>query len=140
MNTNSDNLLDIKNIPKLEGVRWLYADNWYDWVLSGACEYQGKKYYGICFDESHDENSSWYRRYYLVDLSKEVWQYEEERHAFFVEKVGSHFEFNIERQSRKGSDYLKPSQNWHEFYEKYPTSDRTNDYAKKFNVVGWFEC
>lgn len=124
--------------PKLEGVRWLWADNWYDWVITGACEYEGKRYYGVCVDENYNKRYKWYRRYILVDLPEEIWKEELERHAFFVEKVGSHFEFDVERQCRKGHDHLKPSGTWQEFYDKYPPHQKDRNY-KEYPSLGWFE-
>jgi hypothetical protein len=126
------------SLEKLESVRWLWADNWYDWVISGACEYEGKRYYGVCVDENHDKRKKWYRRYLLVDLPEDVWREELEKHAFFVEKVGSHFEFDVERQVRKGHSELKDSRTWHEFYERYSDKGEQRNY-KEYPPVGWFE-
>lgn len=130
------------SLPKLESVRWIWADNWWDWVLSGVVEYQGKRYYAVCVDENYNEQRKWFRRYLMVDLPEDVWKEEIERHDFFVEKVGSHFDFDVESQCRKGPEkHLKHDRTWHEFYERYPSPTQggeERDY-KQYPHVGWFE-
>lgn len=120
---------------KLEGVKWIYANDWYDWVLSGACEYQGKRYYAYMIDESRDKKKKWYRKYLIVDLPEDIWKEELEKHAFFVEKVGNHFDFDGDQ--RVGSSGQKHSDTWKEFYDKYPPHVDM-DYSN-YPYVGWFE-
>lgn len=122
--------------PKIDAacIRWLWANDWYDYILSGVCEYQGKRYYGQYFDEDGKRN----RRFALIDLPEEKWKEENERHQFFVEKVGSHFDFTEdENNHRVGHSGLKPAHSHHEFYDRYPPRQE-RDYFQ-FPVVGWFE-
>lgn len=128
------------SLPKLDGVRWVWADDWWDWILSGVCEYQGKRYYAVCVDENRKRRQAWYRRFLMVDLPEEIWHEENERHAFFVEKVGSHFDFDAEGR-RRISEGLKPEHICREFYERYPppyAGGEQRDY-KQYPWVGWFE-
>lgn len=129
------------SLPKLEGVLWIWADGWWDYVLSGVCEHDGKRYYAVCVDENYDKRFKWFRRYLVVDLPEDVWAEENARHEFFVEKVGSHFEFDKDKQVRK-RDELKNSRTWMEFYERYPCptsmGGEVRDY-KQYTHVGWFE-
>jgi hypothetical protein len=109
-------------------------------VLEGVCLHEGKRYYAFCVDENYKKNYQWWRRYLVVDLPPEVWKEEDERHAFFVEKVGDHFEFDIEKQCRKNTQ-LKPYNLHSEFYEKYPPGEQPSpaDKFRKYPIVGWFE-
>lgn len=124
-------------LKKLEGVKWIWADGWWDGVLTGVVEHAGKRYYAFNVDQNYDKRYKWYRRFLVVDLPEEVWKEELERHAFFVEKVGAHFEYDVEKQVRKGQEFLKDSKTWDEFYAKYPCDQKT-DY-KQFPEIGWFE-
>ncbi len=120
--------------PKIDiaAIRWLWANNWYDGILSGVCEYQDKRYYGQCFGEDDERN----RRFALIDLPETEWKEETERHEFFVEKVGDHNDFREDGEGRKGAG-IKPESSWKEFYDRYPPYQE-RDYFR-FPVVGWFE-
>lgn len=117
----------------------MYANDWWDYFLSGVVTYNGKRYYAYCGDENYDRRKKWWRRYVLVDLTEEAWADEDERHAFFVEKVGSHFEF-VDHQGRQVRNHegLKNNKTWQEFYDRYPPHAERLDYTQ-FPVVGWFE-
>jgi hypothetical protein len=133
---NAKHLLDL---PKMGNIRRIWTDQWYDGMLSGVVEYQGQRYYAVCVDENdlNDLAGSWWRRYLVVDLPADVWETEQQRHDFFVEKVGSHFEFEADGSRLKSRDNMKPSATWHEFYERYPPCE-SRDY-KQYPHVGWFE-
>lgn len=124
----------ILSTPKIDAaaIRWLWANDWYDWILSGVCEYQGKKYYGWCFNESEKRT----RLFAVIDLPPEEWAKEIERHELFVEKVGDHFDFREDGAGRKCTG-VKPEKSWEEYYDRYPPH-QDKDYSQ-YPVVGWFE-
>lgn len=131
--------------PKLDGVSWVYANDWWDYVLTGVVMYQGKRYYAYCGDENHygeRKNRKWWRRYVVVDMTDEAWAEEDERHSFFKDKVGSHFDFvecpKTGRQVRNHAG-LKNQKTWQEFYDRYPSNETEKVDPKTFPVVGWFE-
>ena len=60
---------------KLENVKWLYATDWYDYVLSGVVLYEDKKYYAFLNEENENyEEDGWWRKYLVVDPSQEFWE------------------------------------------------------------------
>lgn len=122
-----------ENEIEAKAIQWLWANDWWDGILAGMCEYNGQKYYAQCFDENDNEKTDWYRKFKLINLPEDVLKKEIEKHNFFVEKVGDHFEF---QDNKRKNTPLKPQHLHKEFYEKYPP--RPDNY-EQYPVVGWFK-
>jgi hypothetical protein len=134
-------------------VKLLYHCDYYDGMLSGVCLIENKKYWFSIFDEYQrtaeeykDEyfEMLWYRRFSLHDLDEKTWKEEDERHSFFIEKVGGHCQYIYdETNSLQGrvNDDLRNPEEMKEFYKRYPSSGAhtKEENHREFPVIGWFE-
>lgn len=143
--TNS-NKSNKSNLPlDLEEITFVYANDWYDYFLSGVIEYRGKRYYADCFDEVYEKNTR-YRKYKVYDLGEAQWAEEDKKHETFVKYVGTHFCFTKDSKgaayrsqdnsfsAAKYPDYMK-------FYEEY-TSEKYSELVERIRespVFGWFQ-
>jgi hypothetical protein len=87
-----------------------------------VAEWKGKRYYFHMVDEvepgEEDEESSWYRRYGLYELTEEEWAEEDERHDSVVRHVGTHYDYRSDGTRNHGG--VQPRESWAGHYERYP--------------------
>jgi hypothetical protein len=136
--SNSNSPLD------LEEITFVYANDWYDYFLSGVIEYKGKRYYADCFDEIYTDKQR-YRKFKVYDLGEALWAEEDKKHETFVKYVGTHFCFTEDskgkaRRDKNNSFIAAKHPDYMKFYEEY-TSDKYSELINKIRespVFGWF--
>lgn len=128
-------------IQEFKDVKWLYAISWYDGVQIGVCLIEGKKYYAYWTDSEYDEEGIESKRKYIVlDLNKDDWDYEIQRNEDYKELVGNHWEFDPETQVRNRSKLKDPCK-LSEYREKYPHEKRQEEvkrYQTNYKPIGEF--
>lgn len=137
-------------MKKLENVKILFYNNYWDGPICGICEYENKMYYydmieegGIFVEEGeeYDEDGEdiWTPRIYEIK-EIEPWQltYELYWHSIFATNVGTNTEFD------KGlvNERFKIKKSWFSslpsYYKKQKKERKDIDYSKN-KIIGIFE-
>lgn len=103
----------------IKDVKLRYINGYYDGMLSGVLEWEGKRYYFDIVDENNSDNindADWYRKFGLYEMTPEEWATEDHTHAEFVKYVGSHYVIN--EDGKRDHSGLKPQSEWRKFYDQ----------------------
>lgn len=128
-------------MKKLENVKILFYNDYWDGPICGICEYENKMYYYNTFeDDEYDEISEeWLPRKYEMKEIK-PWQltYELYWHSLFVTNVASYTKFDkclINERFKMKEKWFKslPS-----YYDKQKKERKKIDYSTN-KVIGIFE-
>lgn len=125
----------LREYPDAE-VRLLYASGYWDGPLEGLAEVAGERLW-YCFAEESEGEQAWYRRFWLIRLSPQQLEEEDERQGSFRAHVGTHFDYDANRA--RHVEGLKPRDGWHEHYDRYPPEQAQPSDPDTCLVVGWFE-
>ena len=90
-------------LPKVENVVYLWINDYWDGPINGMCELDGNKLFFEMIEEAEDEKSEgWYRKFGLIELSKEQFETESYWNELFCEHVGTHYNFTngLKNQTR----------------------------------------
>jgi hypothetical protein len=129
---------DLVRLPKIDwhSAKLLWHDDYCDGPTSGLFLYQNKRYWFQVFDKSEDSNSpDYFRRFVILELTENQMKEEVHWHELFVEKVGTHTDYDESGKRVIGA--LKPKENWHEFYDAYEKRQKPN--LLNNIVIGWAE-
>jgi hypothetical protein len=138
-----------RRLPQIDekDIRPLWHNDYYDGPISGILLYQERIHWFQIFldlrtDEAQDlidhggiASNHHFGRYLVLQLSEEQIREETYWHELFQQKVGTHTDYNENRQRVLGA--LKPRDLWDEFYEPYKTR-KPEDFSDNM-IVGWFE-
>ncbi len=119
-----------KDVPLLKP-EFLWINNWYDGPTEGAVRVNGEVMVARMAAECwHREGiCDWYRKFVVLQLSREDQVKEVERHEDFVQWISG--------DTGPGWTWnplsYKPHQDWQQFYDKHPT-----DFQPEGEIVGWF--
>jgi hypothetical protein len=112
-------------------VQLLWSDDWYDGPLSGMAEPRGERYRFELIDRGVLGAEEEHREYWLIQLSVDQLDEEEQWRELFCRNVGTHFDFT-------GRPPLpKEKVNMNAFYERYQRRTPP-DYHDNL-VVEWFQ-
>ena len=101
---------------------WI-VESW-DGPRSGVLLYRGERCWFEVVAENNSDDAGWYRRFAVVELTREQAAEEQRWQELFEEKVGHH-------------PNLQPRDRWPEFYEPY--QHRTPVDVSRNQALGWFE-
>lgn len=92
--------MNLKGLPvyQFDEVTHEYHDNWWDGPLSGVISDDGERYYyntmNMGFKNINNTNIS-LRIFGIYELTKEEWEYQDERHSAWLKHVDSGYNDNF---------------------------------------------
>jgi hypothetical protein len=128
----AETLIEYAHLPRIDRseVRLLWHSGYWDGPTSGLCLYRGRRcWFEMCAEG--DEGDDFYRRFLLLELTKEQLDEEEHWHELFCRKVGTHCDHDDARGE------VLPRESWHEFYDEHRKRGKV-DYSGN-PALGWFE-
>jgi hypothetical protein len=134
-------LATMEDLVRLTKIDWhsaklLWHDDYCDGPKSGLLLYQNKRYWFQVFKDNEESNLSDYlRRFVILELTENQMKEEVHWHELFVEKVGTHTDYDENGKRVIGA--LKPEEIWHEFYDAYEKRQKP-DLLNNI-VIGWAE-
>jgi hypothetical protein len=94
----------------------LWADDWWDGIVSGVAEVDGRRVYFNCIEEDDKGN----RKFAVYDVPKEIWELINERHNDFKKYVGSHWDFeSSDGKTKRMIGDIRPQSKHYKFYKKW---------------------
>lgn len=108
----------------------LWAEDWWNGIISGVAELGGRKVYFNIIAEDEIGN----RTFAVYDLPREIWRLIDERHDNFVKHVGTSSEFIKDSfgKSTRSTQVLRPYSEHAKFYEKWRA--RKIDFNEKWRI------
>jgi len=123
---------DLSGVEEIvvDDIRLLWHSNFWDGILSGMLNYNEKKYWFECIDQTVYGGK---RQFAVIDLTQEQLMVEEKWHQLFRDNVGTHCDYDENGQRDFGE--VKPQHLHKLYYEPFKAFRKENPKDYSYNKV-----